>query len=73
MPSIMRWIPTLALGISACKSGLAKEHESLARALTEPASVLCRIDLGEGGGCQGDCLIKDLPAKVSLSLARVGY
>jgi hypothetical protein len=53
------WLPIAALGLVACKGPLKKEHESLARALAEPASILCQLDLKEGGGCHGDCLTRN--------------
>jgi hypothetical protein len=54
----MSWLAISALGITACKTQLKKEHESLGRALAEPASILCKVDLKEGGGCNGDCMIR---------------
>ena len=44
---------------------IAKDHQSLARNLTEPASILCRVELAEGGGCHGECVIKDAASKAS--------
>ena len=52
-------IAIAALGITGCKGQLKKEHESLARALAEPASILCQVEIGESGGCHGDCLVRN--------------
>jgi hypothetical protein len=55
----MSWLAIAALGATACKTQLKKEHENLGRALQQPASILCKVDFKEGGGCNGDCMIRD--------------
>jgi len=55
---IRSWLLISALGIAACRSELKAEHERLARALARPASILCRVEHGESGGCNGDCLTR---------------
>jgi hypothetical protein len=63
------WLAIAVLAIAACKGQLTKEHESLARALSEPASILCRLESGEGGGCYRDCMLRNA-AKNGFAFAR---
>jgi hypothetical protein len=66
------WLAISALAIGSCKGQLTREHENLGQALSEPASILCRVEMGESGGCHGDCLIKNA-ARHGFAFARASH